>query len=190
VLRLRRAAGATRLVAVVSVLLALDPGLRYPAVAIFNDGVLVHASRVKIPGTSHKLERGMRCLNVARLINVHVSPFCPVDELVIEWPRCYAKLKGDPADLFPLAGVGMALAGMLGVPVSAPTAPEWIGNVPKSVGSGDALTSARGHRIWSRLSDAERSCVVVSHDSLDSCGLGLWRLGRLERRQSFIGASQ
>lgn len=173
-----------------STLLTVDPGLRYPAVAIFKDGVLAHASRVKIPGTSHKLEMGMRCLNVARLINVHVSPFCPVHELVIEWPRTYFKSgKADPADLFPLAGVGMAVAGMFGVPVSAPTAPEWIGNVPKTT-TGNPLGSIRGRRIWDRLSEAERLCVVLSHDALDAVGLGLWKLGRLEARKSFIGATQ
>ncbi len=172
-----------------SKLLTLDPGLRYPAVAVFTDGVLVHASRVKVPGTSHKLEMGMRCLNVARLVNVHISPFCPVDELVIEWPRCYRMMKGDPADLFPLAGVGMALAGMLGVPVTAPTAPEWIGNVPKTT-KGNPLDSVRARRIWDRLTEAERACVVLSHDALDAVGLGLWKLGRLEARKSFIGATQ
>lgn len=171
-----------------STLLTLDPGLRYPAVAIFKNGVLAHASRVKIPGTSHKLEMGMRCLNVARLVNVHVSPYCPVDELVIEWPRCYRIQKGDPADLFPLAGVGMALAGMLGVPVVAPTAPEWIGNVPKTT-KGDPLESPRARRIWNKLTEAERACVVLSHDALDAVGLGLWKLGRLEATKSFIGAT-
>lgn len=182
-----------------SVLLAVDPGLRYPAVAIFKDGILVHASRVKIPGTNHKLPIGQRCLNVSKLLYDHIvrnGAFLQPDdecyELVIEWPRAYrgAKMKGDPADLFPLAGIGMALAGMLMVPVTAPTAPEWIGNIPKSTCSGDALTSPRGQRIWSRLSEAERACVVISHDSVDAVGIGLFRLGRLERRQSFIGATQ
>lgn len=167
-------------------LLAIDPGLRYPAAALFRDGVLVAASRVKIPGTCHKLERGQRCLEVAKLVRAWAT--LPVDELVIEWPRTYARMRGDPADLFPLAGVGMAVAGMLMVPVSAPTAAEWIGSLPKST-SGDPLASPRGHRIWSRLSEQERSAVVLSHDSLDAIGLALWRLGRLDRQRSFIGAT-
>jgi hypothetical protein len=174
----------------VRTLLALDPGLRYPAVAVFKNGVLVHASRVKVPGTSHKLAMGPRCMNVARLVNVHVSPYCPVDELVIEWPRCYNRMKGDPADLFPLAGIGLALAGMLGIAPDAPTAPEWIGNIPKNAGPGDPWSSARGQRIKSRLSQEELSCIIVSHDAIDAVGLGLWKLGRLELRKSFIGATQ
>jgi hypothetical protein len=182
----------------VSILLAVDPGLRYPAAALFVDGVLKIASRVKVPATYHKMERGQRCLEVAKLIETWARKACVMsaepltmkpDELVIEWPRTYNRMKGDPADLFPLAGVGMAIAGMLMVSVSAPTAPEWIGNIPKST-TGDPLSSMRGARIWSRLSDAEQAVVVVSHDSIDAVGIGLWKLNRLERRQSFIGASQ
>lgn len=180
-----------------STLLAIDPGLRYPAAALFVDGVLKIASRVKVPGANHKVELGQRTLNVAKLIHVWAQKACVMyvepltlnpDELIIEWPRCYRRMKGDPADLFPLAGVGMALAGMLMVPVSAPTAPEWIGNLPKTT-SGNPLDSIRAQRIWSKLSEAERATVVLSHDSLDACGLGLFRLGRLESHRSFIGAS-
>lgn len=171
-------------------LLAIDPGLRYPAAALFQDGILVAASRVKIPGTCHKLERGQRCLEVARLIRAWVaSKGFRVDELVTEWPRCYAKMKGDPADLFPLAGIGMAVAGMYDVPVTAPTAPEWCGNIPKTT-KGDPLLSVRAQRVWSRLSDAEKACVVLSHDAIDSVGLGLFILNRLERKTSMIGAAR
>lgn len=176
-------------------LLAVDPGLRYPAAAVFSNGVLIAASRVKVPGTNHKLELGQRVLNVANLIRnwtriyLFERDWWHVDELVVEWPRTYRRMKGDPADLFPLAGVGMALAGMFNVATFAPTAPEWIGNIPKTT-SGDPLQSMRAQRIWSRLSDAENACVVLSHDAIDAVGLGLWRLGRLERRQSFIGATE
>lgn len=173
-------------------LLALDPGLRNPAVALFRDNVLVHASRVKIPTATHKLPLGERIAAVAKLVRDHVERHLPTialcDAMVSEWPRTYRRMKGDPADLFPLAGLGMYVAGMAGLPVDAPTAPEWIGNIPKST-TGDPLQSARGQRIWSRLSEAERACVTLSHDSLDAVGLGLWKLGRLERRTNFIGAT-
>ncbi len=169
-------------------LLAIDPGLRYPAAAISKDGILVAASRVKIPGKYKDLERGQRCLCVARLIRDWVSGHgLKIDEVVTEWPRTYSRMKGDPADLFPLAGVGMAVAGMFDVPTTAPTAPEWIGNIPKST-TGDPLASIRAQRIWSRLSDAEKQCVVLSHDAVDAAGILLWKLGRLERRQSLIGS--
>ncbi len=175
-------------------LLAVDPGLRNPAVAISRDGKLVAASRIKIPAANHKLDMGQRCLNVARLIADYAKD--TFDEIVVEWPKIYrgAKSKGDPADLFPLSGVGLAVAGiMLGrnpnVSVVAPTAHDWIGSLPKSTTAGDVLTSPRGQRIWSRLSEEERAVVVVSHDAVDAAGILLWRLGRLERVRSFIGAT-
>jgi hypothetical protein len=172
------------------ILLAVDPGLRYPAAAVFKDGLLIAASRVKVPGANHKLPIGQRCLEVSRLIYKWVAQHGVPDEFTTEWPRTYFRSgKADPADLFPLAGVGMCLAGMYNVPVTAPTAPEWAGNIPKTT-KGDPLQSIRGQRIWSRLSETERACVVLSHDALDAIGLGLARLGRLERRQSFIGASR
>lgn len=164
---------------------AIDPGLRYPAAARFENGKLVRASRVKIPTKLATLERGQRCLEVAKLIRDYLGS---CDELVTEWPRTYRRMKGDPADLFPLAGVGMAVAGMMLVPVTAPTAPEWIGSIPKNE-KGDPLESPRGHRVWSILDDAEKAVVVLSHDAIDAVGLGLFRLGRLELPRHFIGSS-
>jgi hypothetical protein len=161
--------------------LAIDPGLLKPAWALFKDDVLVRAQRTKVPGAYSKLPVGERCRQVAILIYNDVTALEPaIDELVIEWPQVYraTKSKGDPNDLLPLSGVGMALAGRFGVPVTSPTPREWIGTLPKAT-SGDPLASPRGARIWSRLSDAERACVVLSHDALDAIGIGLWHRKRL-----------
>ena len=46
------------------ILLTIDPGLIYPAAAVFKNGLLVAASRVKIPGTS-KLAIAARCDAIA-----------------------------------------------------------------------------------------------------------------------------
>ena len=111
--------------------------------------------------------------------------------LVIEWPQVYraGKSKGDPADLLPLVGVGMCLAGLLHPgAIKSPTPAEWIGQLPKST-TGDPWASARGQRIGSRLSDVERGRVVPSHDAVDAVGIGLYCLGRLERRRVFPGAT-
>lgn len=176
-------------------LIALDPGLRYPAVAIFKDSVLVHASRVKIPGTSHKLEMGMRCLNVARLINCHISSFCPVHELVIEWPKVRGRRsKADPADLFPLAGVGCALAGLLfdscrDLVVISPEPAEWLGGNTSKSKTDDPWASPRGYRAKKALTQAEFDVVIPSHDAVDAVCIALWRLGRFEAVKSYIGAT-
>lgn len=175
------------------ILLAVDPGLLKPAAAVFIDGKLVAAERVKVPGALAKLPVGQRSMEVAGLIqgwaeqHFHASP----DVLVIEWPQVYraGKSKGDPADLLPLVGVGMAVAGLLQPgEVKSPTPAEWIGQLPKST-TGDPWASARGQRIGSRLSDVERGRVVPSHDAVDAVGIGLWSLGRLDRIRVFPGAT-
>ncbi len=174
-------------------LLAVDPGLRNPAWAYFIEGVLMRAQRTKIPASLVKLPVGQRCLEVAKLIRADYFANAPstwVTELVIEYPQIYTarKSKGDPNDLLPLVGVGMALAGMLDVPVISPTPAQWIGQVAKAT-TGDPLASPRGARIWGRLSEIERSNVVVSHDSIDAVGIALWRLGRLEKRRVLPGVN-
>lgn len=170
--------------------LALDPGLRNPAAAFFRAGVLVSASRVRVPSTLHALPVGERCRQVAHLVAewALVASEGSMGELtlVTEWPRVYraGRSKGDPADLIPLAGVGMCLAGLLDCPVVSPTPAEWIGQLPKSL-SGDPTASARGLRIWSRLSVEERGRVVLSHDAVDAVGIGLHHLGRLGVRRAY-----
>lgn len=172
-----------------SYLLAVDPGLRNPAAALFIDGVLSRASRVKVPTAYHKLERGQRCLNVAKLIYDEYGPCGKIDEVVIEWPKVRRRLRVDPADLFPLVGVGMAVAGLFNVPVTAPLPEEWLGgNTPKSK-TGDPWDSPRGAKLKPRLSPEELACIVPSHDAIDAVCIGMWRLGRFERIRSFIGAT-
>ncbi len=166
--------------------LNLDPGLLHPAVAIFTGGRLQAAERVKVPASLARLNMGQRCLDVARLVYDAVSGL-QIDELVVEWPKVYrgAKSKGDPADLIPLAGIGMALAGMLGVPVISVEPREWLGgNMPK-ITSGDPRESIRGEYIWSRLDEEERTRIQLTHDSFDSCGIGLWRAGRFGKRRVY-----
>lgn len=177
-----------------SLLLAIDPGLLKPAAAIFSNRILVAAERVSIPKSLAGLSVGQRSLEVSRLIlewyesrGWHGAP----DTLVIEWPQVYqrAKSKGDPADLLPLAGVGMCIAGLLNPgEVRSPTPGEWIGQLPKST-TGNPWASARGQRIGNRLSDVERAAIVPSHDAIDAAGLGLWALGRLDRIRVFPGAT-
>lgn len=169
--------------------LILDPGLRNPAIALFANNVLVYAGRVKIPAAVHKLEMGLRMREVGRLVLEQVKHrLWPIDFLVTEWPRTYRRMKGDPADLFPLAGVGMYVAGRLDVDLQTPTAPEWIGNLAKNE-KGDPLDSPRGKLVWSKLLDVERDVVVLSHDALDAVGIGLWKLGRLGTLSSFAVAN-
>lgn len=174
-----------------STLLALDPGLNNPAWALFQNGVLVHAQRTKIPREMSKLPLGQRCRRVASLVFKEVTAKVNrVDTLVIEWPQVYSvsKSKGDPNDLLPLVGMGMYFAANFdNAELITPTPRTWLGGqIPKAT-TGDPWNSARGQRIASRLSDAERACIIVSHDALDAVGLGLWHLGRFAPRRLLPG---
>ncbi len=179
-------------------LLSLDPGLVHPAIAVFRNGRLVLATRIKPPaGVSASTNLGERILRVASACATLAHTQCSrFDDVVFEWPQVYraAKSKGDPNDLTPLAGICGALVGLVdywtrsvsngtaNLRVTSYTPADWIGQVAKAT-NGDPLESPRGSRIWSRLSPDERDAVVVSHDSLDAAGVGLHHLGRLGVRR-------
>jgi hypothetical protein len=178
-------------------LLAVDPSVRAPGAALFRGGVLVSAERVKIDASWADLPIGERCQRVASAVIRWGMAFeMEPRTFVFEWPQSYyGKGKGSQNDLFGLPGVGMAIAGQLGVALSpreialsihTPTPAEWIGQVPKST-TGNPWESPRGMRIKSRLSLDEVAAVVPSHDAVDAVGLGLWLLGRLERKRSRPG---
>jgi hypothetical protein len=167
-------------------LLALDPGLVHPAAALFVEGRLICASRIRVDSAWKTLDIGERCRRVAQNVHLWARGYGlgACGRLVVEWPQVYraGRAKGDPNDLLPLVGVAMCLAGTLRAEqVQALRPAEWIGQLPKFT-TGDPLTSPRGRLIWSILDDAERGGVTVSHDSLDAVGLGLFALGRLVRR--------
>lgn len=165
-------------------LLAVDPGLRYPAAAVFRNGVLQRAERVKVPTAYAKLPRGERIRQIAGLVGswglLQTGGERP--KVVYEYPQVYRakKSKGDPNDLLPLAGIGGAVSMMMGTYTHAPTPFEWIGGIPKAT-VGSALESPRGRLIWRLLNGLERLTVTLSHDALDAVGLGLHGVRRLHR---------
>ncbi len=177
-------------------LLAVDPGLLHPAAAIFRNGILEAASRVKVPASVKKLPVAERCRTIAQLIRdwyeepPYWTGMINIKEpelLVVEWPQIYTadKLKGDPNKLVPLAGIDVAVATLFAhSKVLSPVPFDWTGNVKKNE-DGDPWESPRGIRVRSRLSDAEIAVVIPSHDAVDSVGLGLWALGRFERRRVY-----
>ncbi len=173
-------------------LVALDPGLIHPAAALFRDGLLVAASRVRVPSRLAKDVRdvGERSRQVAALVCEWIVGHLrrgadgqpvPPSELVFERVQIYraGRGKGDPNDLVPLAIISGAVAGILGCRVVSPTPREWTGGISKCE-DGDPWASPRGGRVRRRLSDAELAAVTPSHDAVDAVGLGLWRLGRFE----------
>lgn len=161
-------------------LLAVDPGLRYPAAAFFRDGVLTKASRVPVPTAWAKLPRGERVFRIVYAI-VEWTGETP-DHLVAEFPQVYraGKSPGDPNDLLPLAAIAVGIGIRFGLVPDCVLPRDWIGQVPKHE-KGDPWRSPRGGLIWSRLSACERGRVVASHDAIDATGIALFATGRLAR---------
>lgn len=200
-------------------LLAIDPSINSSGVALFSAGVLVGAKHVVIDDlldeclacrggrkkgkcttcrstgmVSIPEDRAMRILRMARKIrgwiwDRKVSP----RTIALEWPQIYRGSATDPNDLPGLAGVGMAVVGLIAdsvdhaVQVVSYLPREWIGQVPKSKLKNGAATSVRANRIAERLSLEERLEMHrhTSHDVIDAIGIGLHCLGRLAPTRVF-----
>lgn len=182
-------------------LLALDPGMNSPGIAVFDNDRLVHASRVVIPKEYAEYPDGQRWLHVAYCIEHAVRAY-GIRIVVFERPQWYskAKSKGDPNQLAGVAGVAACAIGIISrgnqtIPeVFSPTPAEWIGQLPKTCPTcrankkkcpacqGSAWNTPRGRRIRSRLSPAELALVPDQNDAIDAVGLGLFVLGRLTPR--------
>lgn len=176
--------------------LAVDPGTEHPAAAIYDRGELQIASRVKLPSAlvrmTAQLKQGERSRQIAKCIvawywDQSRGPARVRPEIVLcEWPQIYtySKGKGNPNKLIPLAAIGAAVASLFDVEAVSVEPDEWIGNIPKDEDLPLELSweSPRGKFIRSRLSPAEVARVVLSHDAVDSAGVGKWGIGGLERR--------
>ncbi len=201
-------------------LLALDPGLNSPGVALFRGDTLAAAGRVPIPGAYAALPDGRRWLEVAqRIADWVIAPrgYCGlydtgerVTAVIFERPQWYqrAKSKGDPNQLAGVAGVAANVtgifAGLRHLDVHSPTPAQWIGQLSKVCPTckgkakkkkcadcrGSAWMTPRGRRIRSRLSLEEFKLVPDQNDAIDSVGIGLWALNRLEPKRTFSNGKQ
>lgn len=188
-------------------LIALDPGLNSPGIALFGDRDLIEATRFNTSAYASPRD-GERWLNVARtLAGWALSRLKTLQPelltIVFERPQVYTreKSKGDPNHLVSIAGVASCFVGIMSVygpvAVDSPHPGEWVGQLKKTCHvctknlkkcpecKGSAWNTPRGRRIRSRLSEAELALVPDQNDALDAVGLGLWVIGRLQPRSVF-----
>ena len=158
-------------------ILCVDPGLRGCGVALFDGGHLLRAAYVKNPvehGRGYKAHAQMG-------LAVYDWLDAEIDRVIIEHPRVYpgsAQQKGDPNDLLDVAAIGASCASWLMGEVETVFPSEWKGQVPK-----ETMTE----RIRRSLTEVERKNIEkcpasLMHNTLDACGIGVWRLGRLNRK--------
>lgn len=168
-------------------LVAVDPGIRGSGVAVFSDGALFAAHYVKSPAQSDE-DLLRQAAAMASAIRAAVLDAAGLT-LVVELPRIYSrgggKTKGDPNDLRGLCLVAGGLAALFpGADIRSVEPAEWKGQVPKGV---------MGKRVRGRLCAAEAGVLAraeaavaasLRHNAVDAVGIGLWALGRLERRRA------
>lgn len=195
-------------------LIALDPGMNSPGIALFAEPPVYNGTRelyaaARFNTLEYKdLPDGERWLRVARVLSGWVHKYIggplPLLTVVFERPQWYqrGKSKGDPNQLAGIAGVAANLTGILSchyfpLEIVSPKPAEWIGQLPKMchacgenkkkcpVCHGSAWNTPRGKRIQSRLNAREFALVPDQNDAIDAVGLGLWASGRLVPHQVF-----
>jgi hypothetical protein len=181
--------------------LAIDPGLTKPGVALLQRGRIVLAERLRVPKGWSSLEILERCDRLAELaVDWFERRPCGSQDredaphtLVVEWPQWYGDKAGidanDLAGLCGIAGATLARLRCSGMDLEArsPTPREVWGTVPKAT-TGDPWASPRGRRLATRLDVSERAVVANYHDALDAAGLALWAAGRWKARRNYPGA--
>lgn len=185
-------------------LVALDPSLRCPGVAVYRCGALVASTSIRQDTTITGADvLGARITATARSVLEWLSNHTTRPRaLFVEWPQVYAavKSKGDPNDLLAVAGVGAAVATMLAsyvyqsargvlLDVRFVSPAQWAGQLPKTEKKSEVWNAPRTRRIVSRLDRDEKQVVTMQHDVIDAIGIGLFALGRMAPTRVFPGAT-
>ena len=178
-----------------SEILVLDPSTTRCGLALFREGTLVAAGCVKNTlGT--KADILARVVHMAEACADWYNDFgADPTEIVVEWPPVYSpnqERKGGPKSVIALAGVCGALAMTIGCRCTSYLPADWTQQVPKNKAVKGAKKSPRAVKILSRLTQSERVVwdSIKYDDAIDAIGIGLWHLGRLDRRRVFPGSSE
>ncbi len=144
-------------------LLTIDPGKYHMAYALFRQGRLRDAGKLK----SRKPDL------YERSDYFFYSLPSGVERIVVEKMHVYpGERKVDPNILIDITGISMLIAGRYDVPVTWVPASEWKGQVPKKI---------HHARIMGWLTEKEREVLegfgkTDLHDILDAVGMGQWYL--------------
>lgn len=167
-------------------ILAIDPSIVSSGVAVFRDGVLVHAARAVMRGGTER-DPAERERDMGRRIIVAAfgSAPPPVVTLVSERPQVYqrerGKSKADPNLMLFMVGVTQSIATDLACDVKTYNPAEWKGQRTKE---------AVEHLVRACLRDTELRCLEgANHDTVEAAGIGLFFLGRFRPVRVYPGAT-
>lgn len=184
-------------------LIAIDPGISGCGVAVFDEynKELILASYVEndVQARGEKDVFGWRVYNMASALKREFQ--WTVLAWVFELPQVYAGKRGSVADdLMPLAMIGACLMGRLAVIPTMYRPHQWKGSIDglvMTVRIRERLSDEEFSRIVfpknsctncrSRIVTGEKICLkpgsCLAHNVFDAAGLGLFHLGRLERKR-------
>ncbi len=164
-----------------SLIIALDAGLRGCGFAVYDDGSLVLGCYVVNP---ERVARGPRAW--AAMANAVLDQYpLAADLLVIEAQQYDGRMRASPgitADVMEIVGVTewilAVFAGRV-IGAHAVTPAEWKGAIPKAVCHA---------RLMADLLEHEKAAIedagALTHNTLDAVALGLWAVYRqMERKR-------
>jgi len=154
-------------------LVAIDPGAKSVALALFKGDTLWHCGLVRASGLEDLL-KAIRELDGLELLGGQA------DEVVVEVPQIYpaSKSKGDPNDLIRVALAAGGAAVAAGGVVKLVRPREWKGTVPKEIHNRRTIVKLRDFELQIYVTCTKSIPEALRHNVLDAVGLGLWRLKR------------
>lgn len=173
-------------------LVAIDPGIQCPGVAVFRDGALYANAFLKLGTTAgnHAQKSAFAAESICSWLQNNLAK--PV-AVAYEWPQIYQDDTPARANaVIYMAAVDAYVSATIriesysqgrGVDFLSYLPAEIWHSLPKRK-TGSAKESPRGLRVCSRLSAAELRVLVDQHDALDAVGIGLHALGRLGVRRA------
>lgn len=172
-----------------SYLLAVDPDVEAPGLALFRAGELVAAGRCR--GAGSDLTRLVSLGDAAvKWVSGRLLPGDLIVEVAVEWPRVYPVGKGkpgvDPNDLIEVAAAAASVCAAFPRARHTKVPPrDWKGTIPKPKRAGDpylvearvvALLTPVERAVWMR--DAAPVAPTPRLEITDAVGIGLHATGR------------
>ncbi len=169
------------------VLVAVDPGLNRAGVAVFRHSKLICCASPA--GLSSDVELPARIRHMVSALVDFVPRLRMIEGVswIVEWPQIYqrerGKTKGNPNDLLGCAAIAGAI-GARGDDVRFVLPAEWKGQTPKPKKKSDDYIIEQRARMRLKNEPTEYNVIPsdLSWDGWDAVALGLWALGRFERR--------
>lgn len=173
--------------------IAIDPGVQHCGVAVIRGGegrTLKWAGLVRHERQAeHSLAWARRLADSVRLaVRTRFAIGTPsLWRLVVEVPRIYpaARQKGDQNDLIAVAGVAYACAGAFGfIPfenVQQVYPRDWKGTI-----DADTTIARVKERLGAGDAVPDECPKSLEHNVYDAIGIGLWSVGRFDRKRVIV----